>query len=62
MNQNAHSPAGPGHEVHKPRPTKVAQQLERYMGVAMAAAAVVLLGILAFGVLSTGSGTPAWMH
>jgi formate/nitrite transporter FocA (FNT family) len=62
MNQEAHTPGDPAlvHHHHKPR--RVAQQLEKYMGVAMAAAAVVLLGILAYGLMNTGSGTPSWMH
>jgi hypothetical protein len=62
MTQKAHTPAGPEFGIHRHRPRRVAQKLEGYMSFAMAAAAVVLLGILAYGVLSTGSGTPTWMH
>jgi hypothetical protein len=51
-----------GLEVHHTKPWRLAEKLESYMGVIMAAVAVVLLAVLAYGLTKTGAGTPTWMR
>lgn len=48
--------------VHHPKPWRLAEKFESYVGVIMVVAGLVLLGVLAYGVMNTGSGTPSWMH
>jgi hypothetical protein len=50
----------PGRHHHKP--WQMAERVETYVTVAVVIAAVVLLAVLVYGVMNTGSGTPAWMH
>ena len=62
MKQEASHPVGPGLDVHHRKPRRLAQKFENYIGAVMAVAGLVLLAVLAYGVMNTGSGTPSWMH
>ena len=50
----------PGVQHHKPR--RLAQRMESYITAAVVVAVAVLMVVLVYGVMNTGSGTPAWMH
>ena len=45
---------------HKNR--HLAEKFEGFIGIAMVAAIVVLGAILIYGLINTGSSTPAWMQ
>lgn len=49
-------------EPHHRKPRRLAQKFEGYIGAAMVIAGLILLAILAYGVMNTGSGTPSWMR
>jgi hypothetical protein len=50
------------HEVHHRRPGHIAEKLESYVGVGIVAVAAVLLAILLFAFMQTGSGVPSYMQ
>ena len=49
-------------EVRHRKPTHIAEKLESYMGVGIVIVAAILLAILLFAFMQTGSGTPSWMR
>jgi hypothetical protein len=55
--EGAHEP-----EVHHHRPRHLAEKFEGYIGVAMVIAVFLLLGVLIYGIVQTGSNEPSWMH
>lgn len=62
MKQEASHQGSGGVEPHHHKPWRIAEKFEGYVGVVMVVAGLVLLAVLAYGVLNTGSGTPSWMH
>jgi hypothetical protein len=51
LNDGGHKPGS-----HKP------WRLETYVTAAVVVAAAALLAVLVYGLMNTGTGTPAWMH
>ena len=52
-----------GHETrHHHKNRHLAERFEGYVGIAMVAAIVVLGAILIYGIMNTGTSTPAWMQ
>jgi len=53
-----------GHEAphHHHKNRHLAEKFEGYLGIAMVAAIVVLGAILIYGIMNTGTTTPAWMQ
>ena len=49
-------------ETRHAKPKHLAQRLEGYIGVAMAVAAVLMLGVLAIAFMNTGNTHPSWMR
>ena len=62
MKQEASHHGNAGVEVHHRKPWRIAEKFEGYVGVVMVIAGLVLLAVLAYGVLNTGSATPTWMR
>lgn len=62
MKQHVLNDGGPKPGRHHHKPWRMAGRVEAYVTVAVVIAAAVLLAVLVYGVMNTGSGTPAWMH
>ena len=52
----------PAVEVRHAKPKHLAERLERYIGVAMTVAAVLMLAVLAVAFMNTGNAHPSWMR
>lgn len=50
------------HAVHHHKPRHIAERLEKYVGVGIVAAAAVILIVLLYSFMQTGSATPSWMQ
>jgi hypothetical protein len=50
------------HEVRHHRPKHLAEKLESYVGVGVVIAGAVLLALLLYAFMQTGSDTPPWMR
>jgi hypothetical protein len=49
-------------EVHHHKPRHIAEKLESYVVIAMGIAGAILLIVLIYFFMQTGSGTPSWMR
>jgi hypothetical protein len=51
-----------GHKPGSNKSWRMAGRLETYVTAAVVVAAAALLAVLVYGLMNTGTGTPAWMH
>lgn len=57
LNDGGHKPG-----AHHHKPWRMAGRLETYVTAAVVVAAAALLAVLVYGLMNTGTGTPAWMR
>jgi hypothetical protein len=50
------------HAVSHRKPKHTAEKIETWMGRAFVLLGAVMLAVLVFAFMQTGSGTPSWMH
>jgi hypothetical protein len=48
--------------VRHHRPKHLAERFERYVGIGIVIAGAVLLAVLLYAFMQTGTGTPSWMQ
>jgi hypothetical protein len=53
---------GDKHEVHHRRPKHLAERMESFVGIGIVIAGAVLLAVLLYAFMQTGTGTPPWMR
>jgi hypothetical protein len=54
--------SGEHHEVHRRKASHLPEKLESYVGVGIVILAAVLLAVLLYAFMQTGSDTPAYMR
>ena len=52
----------PHNEHHHHKPKHIAERMERYVGVGIVVVAAVLLVLLLYSFMQTGSEAPSWMR
>ncbi|HWD66422.1 MAG TPA: hypothetical protein VG227_00525 [Caulobacteraceae bacterium] len=62
MEQDAVQNGEPTPEVHHHKPKHIAEKLESYVVIAMGIVGAVLLVVLIYFFMQTGTGTPSWMR
>lgn len=62
MEQDAVQNGEPAPEVHHHKPRHIAEKLESYVVIAMGIVGAVLLIVLIYFFMQTGTGTPSWMR
>ena len=62
MTHDVQPASEPAVEVRHTKPKHLAERMERYIGVAMVVAAVLMLVVLAVAFMNTGNTHPSWMR
>jgi len=57
VHESDHAP-----EIHHHKPKHIAEKLESYVVIAMGIVGAVLLVVLIYFFMQTGTGTPSWMR
>ncbi|MGH7022391.1 MAG: hypothetical protein ACREEB_02235 [Caulobacteraceae bacterium] len=62
MEQEASQQSETTPEVHHHKPRHIAEKLESYVVIAMGVVGAILLVVLIYYFMQTGTGTPSWMR